>query len=66
MHKLCVSCHIVKSKEMKDKPNLAQCSSCHSTAPPDKILANLKWETTLPHFDRVILPDIDTLKIKVR
>jgi Ni/Fe-hydrogenase subunit HybB-like protein len=66
MHKLCVSCHIVKSKELKDKPNLAQCSSCHSTAPPEKILANLKWETTLPHFDRVILPDIDTMKTKAR
>ena len=66
MHKLCVSCHIVKSKELKDKPNLAQCSTCHSTQPSEKFVSNLKWEITLPHFNRVILPDIDTTKISLR
>ena len=66
MHRLCVSCHIVKSKELKDKPNLAQCSTCHSIEPSEKIVTNLKWETSLPHFNRVILPDIDTMKISAR
>jgi Ni/Fe-hydrogenase subunit HybB-like protein len=66
MHKLCVSCHIIKSKELKDKPNLARCSTCHSAETSEKFVSNLKWETALPHFNRVILPDIDTMKTKVR
>jgi Ni/Fe-hydrogenase subunit HybB-like protein len=60
LHKLCVSCHIIKSKELKDKPNLAQCTTCHKSEMPEKITVNLKWETSLPHFNNVILPDVDT------
>ena len=60
LHKLCVSCHIIKSRELKDKPNLAQCTTCHKSEMPERITVNLKWETSLPHFNNVILPDVDT------
>ena len=59
LHKLCVSCHIIKSRELKDKPNLAQCTTCHKSEMPERITVNLKWETSLPHFNNVILPDVD-------
>jgi Ni/Fe-hydrogenase subunit HybB-like protein len=59
LHKLCVSCHKIKSVELKDKANLAQCTTCHKTDLPEEINANLKWETNLPHFNSVILPEID-------
>lgn len=63
LHKLCVSCHKMKLTEMIDKPNLANCATCHASELPEKFTNNLKWETTLPHFNRVILPVIDSLKI---
>lgn len=63
LHKLCVSCHLLKSVELKDKPNLAQCTTCHKTKLPEELNANLKWATTLPHFNNVILPKIDSTKI---
>ena len=59
LHKLCVSCHTIKSIELTDKTDLAQCTACHKTKLPEELDANLKWETTLPHFNNVILPDID-------
>jgi Ni/Fe-hydrogenase subunit HybB-like protein len=59
LHKLCVSCHIVESKKLKDKPNLAQCTSCHKSGVSEGFTNNLKWETSLPHFNNVILPDVD-------
>ncbi len=59
LHKLCVSCHIVKSRELKDKTNLAQCTTCHKSEMPERLTVNLKWETSLPHFNNVILPDVD-------
>ena len=61
LHKLCVSCHTIKSLELTDKPGLAQCTSCHQTKLPEDLNANLKWETSLPHFNSVILPDIDLI-----
>jgi len=59
LHKLCVSCHKIKSVELTDKSNLAECSTCHKTKMPEELYTNLKWETNLPHFNNVILPDID-------
>ncbi len=58
MHQLCVSCHTVKAAELADMPDLARCSSCHETELPEKLGSNLKWETDMPHFNRVILPKI--------
>jgi hypothetical protein len=57
MHKLCVSCHTVEAKEIKDKPNLALCSTCHRTGTPPALKAGMKWNVTLPHFDNVVLPE---------
>ena len=64
MHKLCVSCHMIKSKELKDKPNLAQCSTCHKTGFTKKIEASIKWEISSPHFNQVILPEVKSNDIK--
>jgi Ni/Fe-hydrogenase subunit HybB-like protein len=59
LHKLCVSCHIIESKEIKDKPNLPLCSSCHKTELPESLNAGLNWKINLPHFNNVILPDVN-------
>ncbi len=58
LHRLCVSCHTAESKNLKDKPNLAQCSTCHKTELPENITAGLNWKVDLPHFNNVILPDV--------
>lgn len=63
MHKLCVSCHKVKSTELADKPRLADCATCHETEFPEKISNDLKWDIALPQFNRVILPVIDSVKV---
>jgi len=64
MHKLCVSCHQVKEKEVAKKPNLAKCATCHASVLPEKLNNDLKWEIAMPHFNSVILPVTDSLKIK--
>jgi Ni/Fe-hydrogenase subunit HybB-like protein len=63
LHQLCVSCHVVKAKEL-EKQNLGQCSSCHSSEVQEHISENLKWKISLPHFNNVILPKIDNEIIK--
>jgi hypothetical protein len=64
MHKLCVSCHVIKATEIKDKPNLAQCSTCHKTGLTKKLEANITWEISSPHFNHVILPEVKLSNIK--
>ncbi len=64
MHNLCVSCHIKEAKILKDKPNLARCSTCHKTQLPDNLTAGLSWKFKVPHFSNVILPDVKEVKIK--
>jgi hypothetical protein len=64
LHKSCVSCHMLKLAELKDKPHLAECATCHETELPQKLDKNLKWEITLHDFNRVILPLIDSVKIQ--
>lgn len=58
LHNLCVSCHLKESKQLKDKPDLAKCSTCHKTELPENMSADINWKITLPHFNSVILPDI--------
>jgi Ni/Fe-hydrogenase subunit HybB-like protein len=60
MHKLCVSCHTIEAKEIKDKPNLALCSTCHKMGVPPALTTGMKWNVTLPRFDNVILPDVES------
>lgn len=62
MHKLCASCHLVESKKIKDKPNLAQCSTCHKNQLPENLEAGINWKINLPHFNSVILPNIESEK----
>ncbi len=58
MHNLCVSCHLAESKKIKDKPNLAQCSTCHKTQLPENLEAGINWKISLPHFNSVVLPNV--------
>ncbi len=62
MHRLCVSCHTVESKNVKDKPNLAQCPTCHRLGIPPELRAGMKWDIRMPHFDNVVLPDVGSSK----
>jgi Ni/Fe-hydrogenase subunit HybB-like protein len=64
LHKLCVSCHTISSTELQDKPKLAECATCHESELQQKIGRNLKWKITLQDFNRVILPVIDSVKIR--
>lgn len=64
MHDLCVSCHAAEAKKLKDKPNLAQCTTCHKTYPegsnglPESLAAGLKWKVNPPKYNNVVLPEI--------
>ncbi|NNL19791.1 MAG: Ni/Fe-hydrogenase cytochrome b subunit [Ignavibacteriaceae bacterium] len=60
-HQLCVSCHFIKADEL-NKQNLTECKSCHKVKIHDQVAENLKWKTTLPHFNSVILPNIEKEK----
>ena len=46
-----------EAKKLKDKPNLALCSTCHKTQLPENLIAGINWKINLPHFNNVILPD---------
>lgn len=56
---LCVSCHTIESKEMKDKPNLAQCPTCHRIGTPAQLKAAMKWDVSMPSFNDVVLPVVE-------
>jgi Ni/Fe-hydrogenase subunit HybB-like protein len=58
LHNLCVSCHLKESKKIKDKPDLARCSTCHKTELPENLTAGINWKISIPHFNSVILPDV--------
>ncbi|MGD8307522.1 MAG: Ni/Fe-hydrogenase cytochrome b subunit [Ignavibacteria bacterium] len=64
MHKLCVSCHLLKSKELTAKQKLTQCANCHENDISQEKEKDLKWEVTPPCFNRVILPVVDTEIVK--
>jgi Ni/Fe-hydrogenase subunit HybB-like protein len=58
MHMLCVSCHHEKAAQKPNKVALAECSTCHTTTPPERLNELLKWYDKAPSFNRVILPKI--------
>lgn len=62
MHNLCVSCHIIESKKIKDKPNLALCATCHQRQLHENMTEDLSWKVKLPHFNNVEIPKIDFKK----
>ena len=64
MHKLCVSCHVIKVSELKYRPNLTQCSTCHKTGFTKKLESSIKWEISSPHFNQVILPNVKSTIVK--
>jgi hypothetical protein len=66
LHNLCVSCHLKKAKELKDKPDLARCSTCHKTELPENLTAGIEWKITVPHFNSVILPDVKPVVMETK
>jgi len=58
MHNLCVSCHIKKSKILKNKQDLPRCTTCHKTQLPENLTTGIDWKINLPHFNDVILPEV--------
>jgi Ni/Fe-hydrogenase subunit HybB-like protein len=56
MHNLCVDCHKQKAIELADKPNLAECATCHKLTPPEHLHELLKWYDEKPSYNRVVLP----------
>ena len=60
MHNLCVSCHLAESKKLKDKPKLALCSTCHKTHLQNYLTTGLNWNITIPHFNNVIIPNLNS------
>lgn len=66
LHNLCVSCHMKKSKEVKEKAALAKCSTCHQTELPENLSAGINWKINVPHFNSVILPEIKSVKLETK
>lgn len=64
MHNLCVSCHLKEMKKLKDKPDLARCSTCHQMELREDLTAGINWKITIPHFNSVILPDVKPVMAK--
>lgn len=62
MHKMCVSCHLIESRKIKEKPSLAQCTTCHKVGTPPYLSSSLKWNIRLPRFNNVILPSLEVSK----
>jgi len=58
MHMLCVSCHHDQAAENPENVTLAECSTCHAAAPPERLNELLQWYDKAPSFNRVILPRI--------
>jgi Ni/Fe-hydrogenase subunit HybB-like protein len=56
MHGLCVNCHKKKALELPNKPNLARCTTCHESTPPDYLQGVLKEQRGGPSFNPVVLP----------
>jgi len=62
MHEMCVSCHVVESRRIKEKPALAQCATCHRVGNPPDLSRSLKWNVEFPRFNNVVLPPLNVNK----
>jgi Ni/Fe-hydrogenase subunit HybB-like protein len=63
MHILCVKCHREKVPSLPEKPNLARCTACHESIPPDYLKDtegnhNVNTKNNRPYFNRVMLPGL--------
>ncbi|PKK83598.1 MAG: Ni/Fe-hydrogenase cytochrome b subunit [candidate division Zixibacteria bacterium HGW-Zixibacteria-1] len=62
MHDLCVTCHRKKAVEIADKKDLALCSTCHQSAPPDYLQRLLKFKNPGPSYNHVVLPGLEKVQ----
>ena len=58
MHDLCVKCHREKAATIADKPNLAECATCHATPAPSDLRLEMRRQLTRPQYNRVLLPGV--------
>ena len=58
MHGLCVDCHRKKATELADKKDLAQCKTCHESAGPEYLRADIREKLKRPYYNRVVLPGV--------
>jgi Ni/Fe-hydrogenase subunit HybB-like protein len=58
MHDLCIECHIRKVAELPDKPDLPRCATCHQSAPPDYLQADVRRIVNGPQYNHVVLPGV--------
>jgi Ni/Fe-hydrogenase subunit HybB-like protein len=65
MHGLCVPCHEKKLATVPDKPNLARCETCHDTARPHYLTAEILKEWKVRRYNNVELPAA-TLKTEAK
>ena len=59
MHGLCVTCHKKKADELPDKKNLALCTTCHQSAPPQYLKAEISKNLSGPYFNHVVIPGVN-------
>jgi len=58
MHGVCVDCHRKKATELADKKDLAQCKTCHESAGPEYLRADIREKLKRPYYNRVVLPGV--------
>ncbi len=58
MHDLCVSCHRRKTLELTDRPDHAQCRTCHETPLPDYLQPDMADLLRRPGYNHVVLPAV--------
>jgi len=58
MHNLCIDCHARKTAELPDRPDFARCGTCHQSAPPDYLQADIREKLTGPYYNHVVLPGV--------
>jgi hypothetical protein len=58
MHGLCVDCHRREAAERPERESLAICSTCHATAAPEHLRAEMSEQLAGPYYNKVVLPGV--------
>jgi hypothetical protein len=58
MHEMCVGCHMEQA-EVRNRPNLEQCATCHGVMARDFVDADLKSYDRQLRGKQMVLPVMD-------
>jgi len=58
LHDICVACHLQKSVELADKPDLGLCPTCHGGVTPEHRRELLKYGQAQRSLKPVVLPQV--------